>query len=187
MVVIDWWNGPLTLVFFFLCHSSACCYLSCLPFTRYFLLLWHIHMQACTPTHACTHAHTHARTHAHTHTPSTTATSVKRAQQLLVTYIFHNTFYSCRHCCSFSANLNKRASRVRQKDSRQHAEDWGQCCCAADCNWNCVKQARPVPRCHDREANSCHRRMQLLSVARVYPPAFCRWTVPSHLLPDNTK
>ena len=62
MAVIDWWNGPLTLVviFFALClllltWSIACVACRCLPF------VWH-------PFFIVTHTHTHTHTHSHTYT-----------------------------------------------------------------------------------------------------------------------
>ena len=65
MAVIDWWNGPLTLVviFFALCllltWSIACVACRACHSSGTFFSLWH--------THTHTHTHTHAHTHTHTH------------------------------------------------------------------------------------------------------------------------
>ena len=68
MAVIDWWNGPLTLVviFFALClllltWSIACVACHACHSSGTFFSLWHTHMH--TRTHTHTHTHTHTRTH----------------------------------------------------------------------------------------------------------------------------
>ena len=80
MAVIDWWNGPLSLVVIFF----ALCLL---------LLTWSIAGVACRACHSSgtffhcdTHTHTHARTHAHTHTHTHTLT---RTCRVLPAFFFH--------------------------------------------------------------------------------------------------
>ena len=71
MAVIDWWNGPLSLVVIFF----ALCLL---------LLTWSIAGVACRACHSSgtffhcdTHTHAHARTHARTHTHTHTHTHAR--------------------------------------------------------------------------------------------------------------
>ena len=70
MAVIDWWNGPLTLVVIFFALLAATylkyrrCRLSCLPFVWHFSSLWHT--CACTLSHTHTHARARAPTHSQT-------------------------------------------------------------------------------------------------------------------------